>query len=489
MPPPASGQLIVVLDERGRIVSFNQAFLRFVGEEPGVLRGAEFSELVVPEEERSAFEGELETAIRGAEGSARINNWRADAGEARRVQWWLSGLDAGPGTPGGLVITGVTLSSKDQAPDRLAEIEARLQSILDTAADGICTIDERGTIESLNPATEQIFGYGPGELAGQNLKVLMPEPYRSEHDSYISNYLSTGQKKIIGVGREVEGRRKDGTTFPLDLAVSEFQVAGRRRFMGLMRDITERKRSEQEARRRLDELAHASRLSALGEMATGIAHEVNQPLAAIVSYAQACLNLLNSKRADSGVMKDALTQITAQGRRAGEIIHHLRQLVRKDQTARTDLDLNECVRSVLSLFAGELKSSGITLSLELARGIPRVSADRVQIEQVLLNLVRNALDVMENQTSGSGHLIISTRFSGHTGVEVCVRDTGPGLGGKDPERLFETFYTTKPGGLGVGLSISRSIISSHGGRLWARENRDRGLSVHFILPGRRSDEE
>jgi C4-dicarboxylate-specific signal transduction histidine kinase len=188
-------------------------------------------------------------------------------------------------------------------------------------------------------------------------------------------------------------------------------------------------------------------------------------------------------------MKDALTQITAQGRRAGEIVHHLRQLVRKDQTARMDLDLNECVRSVLGLFTGELKSSGVSLSLELARGIPRVRADRVQIEQVLLNLIRNALDVMEHQTAASRNLFISTRLSGHMGVEVCVRDTGSGLVDSDPDRLFETFYTTKPGGLGVGLSISRSIISSHGGRLWARENRNRGLSVHFILPGRHSGEE
>jgi two-component system sensor kinase FixL len=485
---PTSGQLIVVLDHKARIVSFDQAFSRFIGKEPEVLRGADFVSLVVPKEDRDAFAGEVSAAIEGSESDARVSTWRANSGEAARVQWWLSRLDAGAGNRREFAITAVPMFPNPQAWDRLAEIEARLQSLLDTAVDGVCTIDEQGVIESLNPATEQIFGYESGELIGRNLKILMPEPYQSEHDSYISRYLSTGEKKIIGVGREVEGRRKDGSIFPLDLSVSEFQVAGKRRFMGLMRDISERKRAEHEARRRLDELAHASRLSALGEMATGIAHEVNQPLAAIVSYAQACLNLLNSESPDTDVMKDALTQITAQGRRAGEIVHHLRQLVRKDQAARTELDLNECVRSVLNLFTGELKSSGVSLSLELVRGIPRVRADRVQIEQVLLNLIRNALDVMEDQADGSRQLFISTRFMGHTGVEVCVRDTGPGLGGDDPERLFETFYTTKPSGLGVGLSISRSIISSHGGRLWAKENRDRGLSVHFILPGRHGDE-
>ncbi len=482
------GLLTVVLDDQARIVSFNKAFTRFVGKNPEALRDAGFTTLVVPEEERDAFEEGLRAAGEGSDSGPRINAWLSAAGERHPVEWWLGCLDSESATRSRFAVTAIDLSSNQEAWDRLVEKEARLQSILDTAVDGIVTISEKGIIESLNLATERIFGYSSKELIGQNVKILMPPPYLNQHDAYLSNYLSSGERKIIGIGREVEGRRKDGSTFPLDLAVSEFRVAGQRRFMGLMRDISERKLAEQEARRHLDELAHASRLSALGEMATGIAHEVNQPLAAIVSYAQACLNLLNSKSADRTLVKDALTQITAQGRRAGEIVHHLRQLVRKDQTARTDMNLNRSVLAVLNLFASELKSSGVTVSLELADGLPKVRADRVQIEQVLLNLIRNALDVLSTPSATSRQMFISSRFSGEKGVEICVTDTGPGLGGEVPERLFETFYTTKPSGLGVGLSISRSIIESHGGRLWARENRGGGLSVHFTLPGRQSDE-
>ncbi len=484
----ASGPLAVVLDDDARVVSFNRSFSEFIGGNPGTLDGVDFTALVIPEEERDSIQNDLQAIREGEDIGARRGAWLTAAGDRRPMQWWLTGLETIPRGAGGFAVTAINLSTDYETWERLEEKQARLQAVLDTAVDGIATIDENGIIESVNIATERIFGYSSKELIGLNVTTLMPPPYRGQHDTYLTNYLSTGKKKIIGIGREVEGRRKDGSTFPLDLAVSEFYVAGQRRFMGLMRDISERKQAEREARRHLEELAHASRLSALGEMATGIAHEVNQPLAAIVSYAQACLNLLDSESADKSLVKDALAQIAAQGRRAGDIVHHLRQLVRKDQTERANIDLNGCVHAVLNLFANELMSGGTTVSLELADGLPRVRADRVQIEQVLLNLIRNALDVLSDQTASSKRMSISTRLAGEKVVELCVTDSGPGLDGNDPEQLFETFYTTKPSGLGVGLSISRSIIESHGGRLWAKENRGGGLSVHFILPARDRDE-
>ncbi|MDX1527459.1 MAG: PAS domain S-box protein [Gammaproteobacteria bacterium] len=480
-----SSALLAVLDERAQIVAFNDALLSFVGQSAEELRNADFADLLVHEDRRRAFRNFFQSRT---DSGARIDAWLTCADGRRPVQLWLSRLDTSTESRARFAVTAVDQGSDHEAWNRLAEKEARLQSILDTAVDGIVTIDDKGIIESLNLATESIFGYSSEELIGQNVKTLMPPPYRNEHDGYLSNYLCTGKKKIIGIGREVEGRRKDGATFPLDLAVSEFYVAGQRRFMGLMRDISERKQAEREARRHLDELAHASRLSALGEMTTGIAHEVNQPLAAIVSYAQACLNLLDSENTDKALVKDALTQIAAQARRAGEIVHHLRQLVRKDATERASIDVNGCVRAVMNLFAAELESSGVTISLDLDDDLPRVRADRVQIEQVLLNLIRNALDVLSEQASSSKRISIGSRSTGEKGVEIFVTDTGPGLGGKDPDRLFETFYTTKPSGLGVGLSISRSIIESHGGRLWAKENRGGGLSVHFVLPAKERNE-
>ncbi|MDX1513440.1 MAG: PAS domain S-box protein [Gammaproteobacteria bacterium] len=393
------------------------------------------------------------------------------------------------GNPADAEKNGPGVGTGDAADNGTAEREARLQAILDTAVDGIVTIDERGIIESLNAATERIFGYTSAELIGHNVKMLMPAPYRDNHDRFIENYLRTGDRKIIGIGREVEGRRKDGSEFPLDLAVSEFRVGDKRRFMGLMRDISDRKRAEREARRHLDELAHASRLSALGEMATGIAHEVNQPLAAIVSYAQACLNMLESENADRAVVKDALEQIANQGRRAGDIVHQLRQLVRKDSAVRAPVDINLSVRNVLTLISHELRAASAVLTVNLGDGLPRVTADRVQIEQVVLNLVRNAIEAVSQKGSSGGKVRVETAPTPEGGVWVRVSDNGPGPGEEPPERLFETFYTTKPTGLGVGLSISRSIIESHGGRLRAERNPAGGLDVHFILPAATNNEQ
>lgn len=478
----------MILDDAARIVSFDDAFARLFAKGGASIRGVDFTSLFGGEDDRASFDRALGQARQEANPVVRTGTWIAADGRLRPVQWWLTRLKQSPQTPHGFVVTGLDLASNRDAWDRAAEREARLQSILDTAVDGIVTIDEQGIIASVNRATEHIFDYRAKELVGRNVKMLMPAPYRQQHDTYLSNYLTTGDKKIIGIGREVEGRRKDGSTFPLDLAVSEFYVAGQRHFMGIMRDVSARKNAEREARRHVEELAHAGRLSALGEMATGIAHEVNQPLTAIVSYAQACLNLLNTPNADEAVLKDALAQISAQGRRAGEIIHHLRQLVRKDQTARPNIDMNASVRAVLDLFTHELNASGVELAVTLEERLPPVRADRVQIEQVVLNLVRNSLDALTEVPDGSRRLSVSTRRQGKGNVAVFVTDSGPGIGGGDPERLFESFYTTKPNGLGVGLSISRSIIDSHGGRLWATENPDGGLSLCFTLPRKKIDE-
>lgn len=479
--------LLLVLDGTATIVGCNNAVCEFSDQARHDLVGTPIS----------AFLGspDVETAIARSDPEDTGPAWFGTAdpatasGARRTVSWRLDPLAVDFGENRYLILAGI-----EQAPgsvlgsERAAEREARLQTILDTAVDGIVTVSESGIIESLNTATERIFGYASDELIGQNVKILMPDNHRDEHDQYIGNYLRTGHKKIIGIGREVEGRRKDGSTFPLDLAVSEFRAAGRRRFMGLMRDISSRKRAEREARLHLDELAHASRLSALGEMATGIAHEVNQPLAAIVSYAQACLNMMASEKSDPSVVRNALEQIAIQGRRAGDIVHQLRQFVRKEQVKHAPVDVNQCIQNVLTLFSHDLRSSGAVLIVELDKELPMVTADRVQVEQVALNLLRNALEAALQQNGSAARVRVkTTRTEGH-GVRVCVSDNGPGFGEEAPERLFETFYTTKPQGLGVGLSISRSIIESHGGHLQAEQNAAGGLDVSFTLPGGVSDD-
>lgn len=364
----------------------------------------------------------------------------------------------------------------------LGDREARLNAILDTAVDGIITIDERGIIESVNPATQHIFGYASDELVGKNVKLLMPSPYHEKHDGYLTRYLQTGQARIIGIGREVEGQHKDGTRFPIEVAVSEIRAPDARVFTGVVRDISARRRAEDEARRRNAELAHAARLSTIGELTSGIAHEINQPLTAMVNFAEACLRMLRSGNADTHKLEDALGQITVQGQRAGHIIRHMRRLARKGESERVTVDISRLVPDVLGLVSNELRASGIALHLVLDESLPAVKCDRIQIEQVVLNLVRNAMDVLEEGPAEGRELTIRTRADGHENVEILVEDTGEGFAVGGDERIFETFFTTKADGLGMGLSISRSIIEDHGGRLWASPRPGGGAIFHVNLP-------
>jgi two-component system, LuxR family, sensor kinase FixL len=373
-------------------------------------------------------------------------------------------------------------SELEQTLERLEDREARLNAILETAVDGIITIDERGIIESVNAATERIFGYTGDELVGNNVTLLMPPSYRANHDGQIARYLRTNEPRIIGIGREAEGQHKDGRRFPIDLAVSEIRVGDSRLFTGVVRDISARREAEDEARRRSADLAHAARLSTIGELTSGMAHEINQPLTAMVNFAEACLRMLRSGNADAQKLEDALGQIAAQGQRAGHIIRHLHRLARKGESERGEVDLGHLVREVLGLVSNELRASAIALHLMLDAGLPAVKCDRIQIEQVVLNLVRNAMDVLEQGPAHGRELTIRTRADNEGIIELTVEDTGEGFGADGNERIFELFFTTKTDGLGMGLSISRTIIEDHDGRLWASPRPGGGAIFHVALP-------
>ena len=410
-----------------------------------------------------------------------VGQLRTRSGEMRSVRWTRSRLH----TPGGEALnvwTGIDITGTEPAAPAVVEGDARLMAVLEAAVDGIITIDESGIIESINPAGERLFGWSAAELVGQPVTVLMPEPYHSEHDDYLSHYLETGERRIIGIGREVEGRRKDGSVFPMDLAVSEVRLPGRRLFTGIARDISERRRADAEARQRLDELAHASRLADLGELTSSIAHEVNQPLAAIVSFAEACLRMLRSDTGSKEVLRGALEQIVAQGERAGNIVHNLRQFVRKGDSKREMVDVNVVVREVLGLLSNEVRQRGVTLHLALDETLPPVPADRVQVGQVTLNLVRNAIDALPTEAGARREVTVTSVRSGDRVIEVSVTDTGVGLPAEGPHKVFETFYTTKSHGMGIGLSICRSLVEAHGGRLSAESNPTGGATFRFTLP-------
>ena len=366
---------------------------------------------------------------------------------------------------------------------RLEESAAKTRAILDTVVDGIITIDERGMVESLNQAAERIFGFSASEVIGNNVNMLMPSPYREEHNDYLRHYRATGEKRIIGIGREVTGRRKDGSTFPMDLAVGEVQLSGKRLFTAAVRDVTDRKRAEKEAKRRLDELAHVGRVASMGEMASGLAHEINQPLTAIASYAEACLLMLKSKAANTDLLRDSLEEISGQAQRTGAIVRRLRQFVKQAEAERSRVDINSVVRSVLELLEHDISAHRIRLRLELDEQLPEVEIDKIQIDQVLVNLVRNAVDAMDSTEQADRELTIQTaKTSSEEALEVAVSDTGSGLTPEATDHLFDAFFTTKPGGMGLGLVISRSIIQAHRGRLWATPNGDTGATFRFTLP-------
>jgi two-component system sensor kinase FixL len=365
--------------------------------------------------------------------------------------------------------------------EALQEREARLRSILETAQDAIIVIDERGIMESYSAAAERLFGYGAAEALGQNVSMLMPSPYRERHDSYLDHYNRTGERRIIGIGRVVVGRRKDGSTFPMELAVGEASVNGRRVFTGFIRDLTERQLTENRMQELQSELLHVSRLSDVGQMASALAHELNQPLAAIVNYVQATRRMLQASATPTAPrILETMDKAVAQAARAGEIIQHLRSFIRKGETERSMEDLSKMVEEATALGLVGAKESGIKVQIELSAETLPVFIDKVQIQQVVFNLIRNSVEALPE--SDVRELTVTTRRVECGMALAAVSDSGPGLAPSVAEQLFQPFVTTKEKGMGLGLSICRSIIEAHGGRLWATPNPTRGVTFQFSIP-------
>jgi two-component system sensor kinase FixL len=360
----------------------------------------------------------------------------------------------------------------------LAQNEARLRSILETVPDAMIVIGEDGTILSFSAAAERLFGYTAAEVHGLNVNVLMPSPYRKEHDHYLSRYKATGERRIIGIGRIVVGQRKDGTTFPMELAVGEVLLQGKREYTGFVRDITHRTQSERRLQSVQAELAHVSRLTEMGQMAAGLAHEINQPLAAIGNYVAACQRLLDKGRPEEATA--AAQKASDQVRRAGEIIRRLRDFVRRNDGEKRLEPLAVVIEEATALGFAGMKSLGVHIELRIAPDAAEAFIDKVQIQQVLVNLIRNALEAM------TGHhlreLSISTVSRDAEWIEIRVADTGPGLAPEVRGQLFQPFVSTKAGGMGVGLSLCRSIIEAHGGDLLAGNNEAGGATFVMTLP-------
>lgn len=496
--------------------------------------------------------------------------------------------------------------------ERAHRLEREFQAVLDAAVDAVVLFDHEGRIELLNHAGERMFGYNEQEVIGLKVHILLPEPYRSQHEDYLRHYIELGEPRIVGIGRELLAKRRDGSEFFAELAVGRVQgtdpprfvgfirdvtvrrnaeealrrseaqltiaqeianlgnyvmhydehyedywsphlyrVLGRRfgepyigvydylaplvhpadrarwqqarseldagarsidieyriyhpdgslryvhhiaqttlnpsgqvlRQVGTIHDITDRRRAEDEARQMHDRIAHFGRISTMGEMAAGIAHEVNQPLTAIATYAQACQRLIGTGDYSEEEIAEALAHIGAQALRAGEVIRRLRTFVKNREVRRELIEANRLLEDVLTLAQTDARHNGVHITIETASEAPQVQADAVQIQQVILNLVRNSIDAMQGVPESRRHIVLRTHVDAEGDVEFMVADRGPGIDPATAAELFNPFFTTKPGGMGLGLSISRSIIRAHGGKLWCSANPGGGARFFFTLP-------
>ena len=329
-------------------------------------------------------------------------------------------------------------------------------------------------------AAERLFGHARSAVIGRNVSVLMPSPYCEEHDRYMQRYIVTGEKRIIGTDRVVTGLRKDGSTFPMKLAVGEMRSGETRFFTGFIRDLTERQESEHQLQELQTELAHLSRLTAMGEMASTLAHEINQPLSAISNYLQGCNRLLEPiDHPNTPKIRDALSETTEQTLRAGHIIRQLREFVARGETEKSPENISKLVEEASALALVGAKEEGVRTHFRFASNTDGVLVEKVQIQQVLLNLMRNAIEAMHG--CERKELLVTTSAPDGGKVTVSVADSGSGLSQEIADRLFQPFVTTKAAGMGVGLSISKRIVEAHGGEMWAEPNPEGGTRFRFTL--------
>ena len=469
------------IDAEGRVNEWNHAAERISGFTKDEVMGRHLVEEFITEDYKASVKEVLDKALVGEETANYEFPLFTKTGE--RVDVLLNSTarrDAG-GRIIGVVGIGQDITESKRAENALRESEARYRGVMENVADGLATIDEDGRVESFNPAAEHMFGYTAEEVIGHNVTVLMPEPYRGQHDGYLRRYLRTGVGKIIGRGgREVTARRKDGSSFPMELMVSETFFGDKRVFVGVMRDITERKRLAAE-------LIQSSKLATLGEMATGMAHELNQPLNVIRMAADSSLELIEEGDVDAKFLHRKFERIAAQTERAAKVIDHMRIFGRKADERPGNLDLREIAKGALGLIGEQLRLLGIEVEIRFPERCPKVSGHAVQMEQVVLNLIGNARDAIEANRQGDGDRrkisLIVEEAGSENKVNLIVEDSGGGIPAILLDRIFEPFITTKEAGkgTGLGLSISYGIVTDMGGTIEAA-NADDGARITITLP-------
>ncbi len=473
---------IVMIDGSGTIQVYSPACERLFGYVADEVVGRNVK-MLMPSPYREEHDAYIDQYLRTGEKRI-IGVGREVIGRRKDGSTFPMYLSVGEGTfDGESMFVGIIhdITERRFQEHALREREARLSSILETVPDAIVIADEKGHIESFSPAAERLFGFSFAEVLGKNVRILMPSPYRDLHDGFMQRYLTTGEKHIIGIGRVVVGQRRDGTTFPMELAVGEIVVGQRRLFTSFIRDITERQSTERRLQDLQAELLHVSRLSAMGQMTSALAHELNQPLSAIMNYLKAARRTVDGND-DAQVVKavELIEKAGAQTARAGQIIRRLREFIEKGTTNRAYEDMNKVMEEAMALGLVGVAESNVRLRVDFDPQVPRVFMDKIQIQQVVLNLLRNSVEAMQEVETRD--LAVATVAENGSAVIVSVSDSGPGLAPEVAEKLFQPFTTTKDQGMGIGLSICRSIIEAHGGELWAAPNEGGGVTFSFRLP-------
>jgi len=376
------------------------------------------------------------------------------------------------------LMLGAVVSERQRLSRALRESESRRAAILNTARDGVLTIDAHGQIQSINLAVERLFELPSNRLVGHEVHEFVDAPA----DLVARFRQISGAPAAEAVCWELDARRADGEVLPIELSAGRFDSLGREQYTLVIRDISLRRKAEARVRKHQAELAHVSRLSLAGEMAAGLAHELSQPLTAIIAYARGCLRLLAGPASQPALLQEGLAEVVQQAERAGDVLDRLREFVRGGGYQRALTKVEPLIDAAVSLTRADAAQQEVEIEARIDPGLPAVLADRIQIEQVLVNLLRNAMDAMEGAHTEQRSIIVEARRKGKHAIEISVADSGPGIAAEVADRIFEPFVTTKPLGMGMGLSISHSIVESHGGSLRMAHNYPSGAIFIFDLP-------
>lgn len=476
----ATNYAIYMLDPQGHVTIWNRGAERIKGWTQFEILGRHVGVFYIPEDV-VAGKPQADLARAAADGRIEEESWRRRKdGSEFLASVTITALydEAGALRGFGKVVRDIT--DQKAAEFALTRREQHLRSIVETVPDAMIVIDEQGRIASFSAAAERIFGYAERELLGRNVDLLMPQPDRQRHDGYLAAYLAGGARTVIGAVRAVTGVRKNGATFPAELAVGETLSGGQRIFTGFVRDLTEHERTERRLRELQSELIHVSRLSAMGTMASTLAHELNQPLTAITNYLETTRDLLVDPSAETvALVREALDDAAGQSIRAGQIVRRLREFVARGDVEQCAEPLNALVREAANLGLIGAGQAGVETVMTFASDDELVHADRIQIQQVLVNLIRNALQAMEATPRRA--LTITTAVESENCMQVSIADSGAGIAPDMADRLFHAFASTKPDGMGLGLSICQTIIEAHHGRIWAEPAPGGGAAFHFTL--------